>query len=301
VPLRRIPLPNPWLSATVLVWGFNFVAVKLLYLQMTPAALSLVRFAPMYLLLLLFCRVRGESLKYTRETIPVLWQGFLSLGVYMILFLEGMDRTSPAEGAIILATAPVFVAVMSVAAKQEQFTLGAILGAAIAFIGTAIVIGSGAQDKHGSLIGNLLVLSSAVVWAYGAVLSKPLVNKFSPLQSLTLSMPAALPILIPYGLMKTLEVPWANLTTQSWLMLLHIVVGAGFIGFLGFYEGVKDRGPAAAMLYQFFVPIVASASAYIVLRQGLNWWQAIGLGIVILGVVVATRARYLAAVRLASA
>ena len=285
----------------MLVWGFNFVAVKLLYLQMTPAALALVRFVPMYLLLLLFCRVRGERIQYTRESIPVLWQGFLSLGVYMILFLEGMDRTSPAEGAIILASAPVFVAIMSVLAKQERFTPGAILGAAIAFVGTAIVIASGAQSKDGSLIGNLLVLSSAVVWAYSSVLSKPLVNKYSPLQSLTLSMPAALPILIPYGLQRSLEVPWSNLTTQTWLMFLHIVVGAGFIGFLGFYEGVKDRGPAAAMLYQFFVPIIAAVSAYLMLRQGLNWWQALGLGIVILGVVVATRARYLAAARLASA
>jgi drug/metabolite transporter (DMT)-like permease len=114
-------------------------------------------------------------------------------------------------------------------------------------------------------------------------------------------MPAALPILIPYGLVKTLEVRWTELTTQSWLMFFHIVVGAGFIGFLGFYEGVKDRGPAAAMLYQFFVPIIAAVTAYFMLGQHLNWWQALGLAIVILGVVVATRSRYLAAARLASA
>jgi drug/metabolite transporter (DMT)-like permease len=190
---------------------------------------------------------------------------------------------------------------MSVMAKLERFTPGAIAGAAIAFVGTSIVIASGARGSGGSLTGNLLVLSSAMVWAYGAVLSKPLVNKYSPLQSLTLSMPAALPILIPYGIVQTMVVPWTKLTTQSWIMLIHIVVGAGFIGFLGFYEGVKDRGPAAAMLYQFFVPIVAAASAYVMLGQGLNWWQALGLAIVIFGVMVATRARYRAAARLANA
>lgn len=285
----------------VLVWGFNFVAVKLLFLQMTPAALSLVRFVPMYLLLLVFCRFRGESLRYTRETIPVLWQGFLSMGLYMVLFLEGMARTSAAEGAIILASAPVLVAVMAVIAKMERFTLGAIVGAAIAFLGTAIVIGAGVQGGKSSLLGNLLVLASAVVWAYGAVLSKPLVNKFTPLQSLTLSMPGALPILLPYGLKEAIDIPWANLTKQTWLMFVHVVVGAGFIGFLGFYEGVRDRGPAAAMLYQFFVPIVAAASAYLVLRQSLNWYQALGLAVVIFGVALATRARYQAATRLASA
>lgn len=300
MPSAKLPLPNPWLTATVLVWGFNFVAVKLLYQQMTPAAVSLVRFVPMYLLLVLLCLFRKESLKYTRESIPVLVQGFLSMGVYMVLFLEGMGATTAVEGAIILATAPIFVAIFSVMAKFERFTAGAIVGAVIAFCGTAIVIGSGSDGSHGTIAGNLMILGSSIVWAFSAVLSKPLVNKYSPVQSLTLSMPAALLILVPYGLMDTINSPWTSLTGQSWLMLIHIVIGAGVIGFLGFYEGVKAKGPAAAMLYQFFVPIVAAFCSYLLLRQGLNLWQAIGLAVVIGGVYISSRARYLAAARLAA-
>lgn len=300
MPSPKVPLPNPWLTATVLVWGFNFVAVKLLYQQMTPAAVSLVRFVPMYLLLVLLCLFRKESLKYSRDSLPVLWQGFLSMGVYMVLFLEGMEKTTAVEGPIILATAPIFVAIFSVMAKIERFTPGAIIGAVIAFCGTAIVIGSGSSGSHGTIAGNLMILGSAIVWAFSAVLSKPLVNKYSPIQSLTLSMPAALIILLPYGLMDTINSPWTTMTTQSWWMLIHIIFGAGVIGFLGFYEGVKAKGPAAAMLYQFFVPIVAAFCSYLLLRQGLNVWQALGLGIVICGVYVSSRARYLAAARLAT-
>lgn len=297
MPLRRLTLPNPWLAATVLMWGFNFPAVKVLYQQMTPAAVTLVRFVPMYLLLVLVCKWRGESLKYSRDSLPVLWQGFVSLGVYLILFMEGMRLTSAAEGAIILASAPVLVAIFSVMAKIERFTPGAILGAAIAFVGTAIVIGTGGKGSHGTLAGNLMIFASAVVWAYGAVLSKPLVNKYSPIQSLTLSMPAALIVLLPYGFMKTLQVPWTELTPTSWWMLLHVTFGAGFIGFLGFYEGVKAKGPAAAMLYQFFVPILAAYFGYLLLNEKLHIWQAVGLAVVIAGVLVASRARYLAAIK----
>ncbi len=297
---RRISLPNPWLSATVLVWGFNFPAVKVLYQQMTPAAVTLVRFVPMYLLLVLVCKWRGESLKYSRDSIPVLWQGFVSLGIYLILFMEGMKRTSAAEGAIILAAAPVLVAIFSAMAKYEKFTPGAILGCTIAFAGTAIVIGTGGKGSHGSLAGNLMVFSSAVVWAYGAVLSKPLVAKYSPVQSLTLSMPAALVALLPYGLLPTFQVPWSQLTGKSWLMLIHVALGAGFIGFLGFYEGVKAKGPAAAMMYQFFVPILAAYFGYLLLNEKLHVWQAAGLGVVIVGVLIASRARYKAAAALAA-
>lgn len=254
----------------------------------------------MYLLLVLFCLVRGESLKYGRETLPVLWQGFLSMGVYMVLFLEGMQRTSPAEGAIILATAPIFVAIFSVIAKYERFSSGAILGSVIAFLGTSIVIAAGSKSGGGNLAGNFIILASSVVWAYGAVLSKPLVNRYSPIQSLTLSMPAALLVLLPYGLMDTIRMPWSALTSQSWWMLIHITLGAGLIGFIGFYEGVKAKGPAAAMMYQFFVPIIASVFSWLLMDQGLNGWQAFGLAVVILGVFIASRARYFTASRLAA-
>lgn len=283
------------------MWGFNFPAVKVLYQQMTPAAVTLVRFVPMYLLLVLVCKLRGEVLRYGKDSWPVLWQGFVSLGIYLILFMEGMKRTSAAEGAIILAAAPVLVAVFSVMAKYEKFTPGAIAGCSIAFLGTAIVIGSGGKGSHGTIEGNLMVFSSAVVWAYGAVLSKPLVNKYSPVQSLTLSMPAALVVLLPYGLMPVLEAPWTTLTPTSWWMLAHVTFGAGFIGFLGFYEGVKAKGPAAAMMYQFFVPILAAGFGYLLLDEKLHLWQAVGLCVVIVGVLVASRARYQAAAILARA
>lgn len=279
------------------MWGFNFVALKLLYLQMTPQAVSLVRFVPMYLLLVLVCRYRGESLKYGPGSLPVLWQGFISLGLYMVLFLEGMKYTTAAEGAIVLAVAPVFSAVFSVIAKQERFTPGTVLGAIIAFVGTATVILAGAKNGHGTREGNLMILGSAITWAYGAVLSKSQVTRYSPVQALTLGMPGALLILIPYGIVETLRVPWGDLTPQTWWMLLHVVVGAGAIGFLGFYEGVKKIGPAAAMLYQYFVPIVATFFAYLMLKQSLSPWQAAGLGIVILGVAIASKARYDAALR----
>jgi len=299
---RRLPPPNPWLSATVLMWSFNFVAIKLLYQQMTPAALAIVRFVPMYLLLVLLCKLRREPLKYDKESFPVLWQGFIAMGVYMILFLEGMKRASAAEGAIILATAPIFSAILSMLRRIEPFTPGALIGAAIAFLGTALVIQSGASAGHTTLAGVVILLASALMWAYGAVLSKPLVVRYSPLQSFTLSMPAALAILIPYGIHDTLQVPWANLTTQTWLMLLHVTVGAGIIGFVGFYEGVKKIGPAQAMLYQYFVPILAAFFAVYFTHEALSMWQFAGLGIVIFGVAFATRARLIAAeqLRLAS-
>ncbi|HRE02021.1 MAG TPA: DMT family transporter, partial [Ilumatobacteraceae bacterium] len=76
-------------------------------------------------MLVAICQFRREPLTYPEGSTIALWiLGFLSMGVYMILFLEGMARTTAAEGAIILATSPVLTALLAVAMKHERFSWG---------------------------------------------------------------------------------------------------------------------------------------------------------------------------------
>lgn len=278
---------------TVVCWGFNFVALKLLFAEgLTPAATSLVRFLLMWGVLAAICRLRKEPLSYPEGSTIALWTlGFLSMGVYMILFLEGMARTTAAEGAIVLATSPVLTALVAVAMKRERFVWGALLGAVVAFIGVFLVVFAGDQNSHGTLLGNGLVLLSSLVWAYCAVQTRIFLDDMSPLRALTLSMPGALPILLVYGLAATLAVPWSDFTWVGWAMLAHITLLAGVVGFLGFFAGVRQVGSSGAMLYQFLVPPIAAFFAWALLKQPLLPQQGVGLVVVLAGVWWSTRSR----------
>jgi drug/metabolite transporter (DMT)-like permease len=206
-----------------------------------------------------------------------------------------MRGSGSAEGAIILATAPVFTTIFAVLYKQEEFSVGTLFGAVVAFAGTVLVILGGGAVSHGHLIANLLILVSSVVWAYGAVLMRPLLAKYSPTQALTLSMPGALLALIPYGLIPTLHMDWSAMTPLAWSMLAYISVLAGVVGFLGFYAGVRQIGAARAMMYQYFVSPTTAVFAYLVFGKALTLSQSVGLVIVITGVALASRSRLLAA------
>lgn len=279
--------------ATVVSWGFNFVTLKLLFAEgMTPAAASLVRFLLMWGVLVAICRFRRESLAYPEGSTIALWiLGFLSMGVYMILFLEGMARTTAAEGAIILATSPVLTFLLAVAMKRERFAWGALVGAVVAFVGVALVVFAGDHDSHGTLLGNGLVLLSSIVWAYCAVQTHVVVGDLSPLRALTLSMPGAIPILLVYGLGAALAVPWGQMTWVGWAALAHITLLAGVVGFIGFYAGVRQVGSSGAMLYQFLVPPIAAFFAWLLLGQALLPLQGVGLAVVLLGVWWSMRCR----------
>lgn len=296
----KIPLNVP-LTITALSWGFNFVALKELYWEMAPPVVSIVRYAVMFVLLVLICIVKRESLIPKREDF---WRiqgvGFIAMGLYMVLFMEGMKGTTPAEGAIVLATAPIFTFLFSCAMKQERFSLSALVGSLIAFAGVVLVILGGSAAGHGSIQGNLTILVASVVWAGGAVLMKPLLNHYKPVAVLTMAMPGALPVLIPYGLAATLATDFTRITPMGWFNFSTVAILSGVVAFVCFYTGLRQIGASAAVLYQYFVPPIAAFFAWVVMGKALGPIQFLGLAIVLGGVAYAGQARVRAA-RLAAA
>ena len=283
---------------TVLVWGYNFVALKLLYAEVTPAAAALMRHVLMYLLLVAVCQwwLSKENPEFRKTN--WLWGGWriaffgvLSMGIYMILFLEAVNRTSASEGAILIATAPLFTTLFAVIARQEAFSARVLVGALVAFSGVAMVVFAGDEIHFDHLVGNGLMLASAVGWALGAVVSRPLVKTKPAITVLTQSMPAALIILVPYAIQATLTTPWLNLAATSYFALAHFTILAGALGFVGFFYGVQKIGAPGAMYYQFCVAPVATLFAWIFLRDSLRPLQIVGMGVVLLGVILATAAR----------
>src|SRR2546423_1162218 len=140
----RFPRLSPALAVTMLLWGFNFIALKLVLREMTPNALALVRTVLAYALLLPICWFRGISLRYPAgEAWRVLLQGALAMGIYVVIFFRGMQGSTPAEGAIILGTSPAFTLLIALLVKQERFRIQALVGIAIAFAGVVLVVLSG--------------------------------------------------------------------------------------------------------------------------------------------------------------
>jgi drug/metabolite transporter (DMT)-like permease len=280
VRLRPGFVPNGYLLVTVATWGLNFVAIKEAYKEIAPPALALIRFLVMWLALAAVCLARKESLRYPRgDASRLLLLGFVSMGVYMVLFLEGMKGSAATEGAILLQTSPVFTALLAAAVRQERLRIGSLFGAAIALAGTALIIyGPG----HGSnkLLSNLLVVASAITWAYSIVLMRPLLLRHSPLRVLTLSMAGGLPVMAAYGLMPTMRENWGAVSPYAWLMFFHFAILSGVVAFLCFYQGVKQVGGPAATLYQFLVPVAALLFAMDIQAYRPTAFQILGLVVV---------------------
>lgn len=291
MPSRRSAFNLP-LATTMLLWAFNFVAVKLAYREVSPAALGLVRTVATYLLMAAFCLVRGESLRYPPGTAwRFLSMGFVASGLYMVAFLEGMGRTSAAEAAILLSTSPLFVMLLSAWFGFERLRQGTVAGALVALLGVGLVAAPepGAGGSH--WLGNGLVLLGSALWAVGVMLAKPLSESHSPYRVLLLSLPGAFAAIVPYGWTATFRTDWAALQPLTLAMVAYVAVFAGGVAFSLFYLGVRQVGPTGAMLYQYAVPPAAALLAWGILGQPVQPTQLAGMALTYAGLSWALRSR----------
>lgn len=278
------------MAVTVLLWGLNFPAVKVLYRVVDAPAVALCRTLLTALIMVPYCWAVRESLTYPKGYgFRIIAQGFVSLGVYMVLFMEGMRTAPPAVAAIILATAPILTTLAGVLAKQDKFEWRSLGGLIVSFVGAAMVLLGGAEKSEGELLGALLILLSAAVWAVGVVLVRPIMAVASPTRIFTLSMPGSLLVLIPYGLVPSLHTDWTNLSIIDWLVFTHVSVLSGGVAFVTYYLAVNRLGAARTGFYQYFIPPLAAFSSWLVLDAKLHPIQLLGLAVVLAGVIAGTR------------
>lgn len=282
-------MPHPALVFIVITWGINFSVIKIVLSDLDPSAAALTRYAIMLPALFLICWAFRVPLKYPEgQKWRYIFAGFMANGLYMVCFLEGMAKATATQGAIILATAPIWIALFAILKKQEVFTKHLAIGGALSFAGAVMVILAGGGSIEGSTEGALLVLVSAVLWAWSVVLMQPLVTTGSPFAVFTLTFPGGLIALLPYGLKATVQTDWAALPQKTWWALAYLIIVAGIGSFSAYYKGLADVGPAKTGMVQFFIPPAAAFFAWLIFSKPLVVWQIVGMAVVIAGTIVAS-------------
>ncbi len=123
--MRRVHLA---MLALVTVWGFNFALVKATFDELPPLVFNGLRFAiASVLLLLALRRIEPNRIQDWSKTMSepaargrVEWWklfvlGFIGNSAYQLFFILGLARTTAGNSSIILATTPIFIALLGVA------------------------------------------------------------------------------------------------------------------------------------------------------------------------------------------
>ena len=280
-----MPLPHILLALLVtLIWGVNFVVIKV----------GLEAFPP-----LLFCALRfalaALPLLFLRGPLPAPGWRIVQIGVLLgvvkfgLLFV-GMHLGMPAGlSSLVLQSQVFFTVLIAALVLGERPTLRALAGLALAATGLLLI---GSERSLGdSLVGFLLVVAAALAWAFANIATKR--SGASDMLRL-ICWVSLVPVLPLLGLSYLFEGPQAMgaaLGHLSWRgvgALLYIAFLATTVGF-ALWSFLLRRYPASLVTpFALAVPVSGLLSGWLLLGEALSplGWLACGLVFVGLAVTV---------------
>ena len=285
---------------TVLIWGVNFTLVKVALGYMAPLAYNAVRFSLATLVtmgvLAWQSRATGDrSLLRVpgRDIVPIILLGITGHTVYQAIFANGVARSTPANASLLLATSPIWVAILGYMLGIERISRTMFAGILLSFSGIILLVTSGGAVDLGSslLLGNILLLGCAVLWSVYTTASKPLLGRHSPLKLTAWSMLAGTIPLVLIGIPDLQRQDWTAVPPLAWGALLYSAVLAVTVGYTLWYSSVQRVGNVRTAIFSNLTPIVATAVAWLMLGDALTPLQLLGAAIVLIGLIVTRRGR----------
>jgi drug/metabolite transporter (DMT)-like permease len=301
-PARRAPLSTEsrtsdrgtdlGLVFLTLVWGVNFAVVKGALEHIPAMAFNGLRFPLASLTVYLILRSRGPlPIPERKDWLRLALLGIAGNGVYQLLFIQGLDRTTAGNTALLLATVPVWTAVLSAVLREgtlDRWVLGGI-GTTLAGM-VLVVTGGGARVGLGAatLTGDLLAAGAAFLWASYTVGSRGLILRYGSVPVTAWTLWSGSVVLVLLGLPELATLSWGAVPIVSgWGAVAFAGILALGLSYLLWYRGVHRLGSARTAAYSNLVPVVALLTAWALLGEVPSGLQWIGAVVIIGGIVLA--------------
>jgi drug/metabolite transporter (DMT)-like permease len=272
-------------------WAGNFIVVKDVLTLMPPVGFTFLRYALASVGLLVLLRwSEGEIRPPRHGAWRILALGGLGFGLYQILWTTGLTTIPAGDSALIIASAPVFTAVIAAAIGTDTLSPLRALGVVLSFAGVALVVASGVGiELAGSPVGFALTLGAALCWATYTAVGARVLRRVSPLVLTTWATIGGTLVLAPIGLAQ-LAAPGALGPVQA-AALPGILLAIAYSGLLAaaianviVFNGVRLLGPTRVTTIQSLIPAMAVVLAFLVLGEPIRLGQIVGGAIIVSGV-----------------
>lgn len=286
------------------VWGVNFPVVKSVLAVMHPHVLNTFRFAVSAVVLGgLYVHRRAQSgeafWKPLRDhPLQIALLGLLGFLVYQLSFILGLDRTTAGNAALIMASSPLWTAVMGFVLRIERLQRASWLALMMVLVGAVVIVLGGTKSvDFGSetFVGNVVMLAAAVAWGTYTALSKPALRFVSATGLTFLGLLFALPFLFAIGAPYFSTVGWADVTPLHWGAILFSGGLSTGLCIALWNNAVNRVGASETAVFGNLVPVVALISSLLLLGEAITPSQIVGGVFVIGGVLMMRRARRVSA------
>ena len=222
--------------------------------------------------------------------------GLLGVTAFFILYIYAVVLVGVAVAVVLLYTAPVFVAIMSWRFLGEPFTARKTVALLLTVAGCVLV--ARAYDPsllRVNAVGILCGLGSALTYALYSILGKFSLRRGYSIATMSLYVytigTAGLLVVTLFigdggansGGAGTLAV---GSDPGAWALLTALALFATIGALYAYTAGLRHLEAGAASILATFEPVVATALAFFVVGESIEWPQAVGGALILAGVLV---------------
>lgn len=276
----RVPLA---LVITTVFWASAFAGIRAGLEAYGPGQVALFRFLVASAVLAGYAALTRMRMPERKDIPAVFLAGLLAFAVYHVLLNYGEVTVSAGSASILIATAPVFTALLAVAFLGERLRVLGWIGMGVSFLGSAMIsLGEGeglSLDPRAALI-LLAALSTSAYF----VLQKPYLEKYGALAFTTYAIWAGTLLTLVYlpGLVSQLR----TAPTGTTLAMVYMGVFPTALGYVTYAYAFSRMPAARAASFLYVIPVMAYIIAWLWLGEVPTVLSVVGGVVTLAGVLL---------------
>lgn len=276
-----------------LIYGINYTVAKdIMPVFIKPFGLVLCRVVGA---LALFWIVHSFSYEKVerKDFLRLLACGIFGVFANQLMFLYGLDHTTPINAGIIMTSNPILVLIASAIILKNRITWTKISGIAIGIFGALLLLLFKKDFSFGSdtIRGDLFIFLNAISYGVYLVIAVPLMRKYKPITVITWVFTFGLIFVLPFGFNEFTEIDWSSFTTKIWWEVGFVVIATTFFAYLLNIYGLKKLSPAVVSTYIYLQPLLAAMVAIWAGKDSLDWIKIVAAVFIFSGVYLVSKTK----------
>ncbi|WJH39941.1 DMT family transporter [Aliirhizobium terrae] len=291
------PRPVDWLIFLLVPVFFstNIIFGRGIIGDVAPYTTAFLRWAGSTLVMLPFIYAdREAAFAFTRRHFWLwLLLGGLGMGICGGVVYWSLTYTTAANGTLIYTTSPLFIILFQWLFARRAIGALEFAGMAVAFAGVIAIVVRGDPSALLAMqfnIGDFGILIAAVAFAvYSILLKSPALKTLRPMALFGIIALSGALVLLPPTAIEVFNGGAVPDSAMDWWKIAGMVAFASLAAFFCFQHVVRVFGPATAGVTLYLMPPFSIVMAVIFLDEAFEPYHAVGIVLVLGGVILASR------------
>lgn len=273
-----------------LVWGLNYVSMKIVNQGLQPVFQNALRFGLAAIVVYGWCVARRIPLFRSDGTLLAGIAAGLLFGVEFALITLGLDYTSASRSVVFVYTMPFFVALGAhLFVPGERMNWLGFTGLLLAFFGVAFVFSDRLSlPSPTAIIGDILCVGAAILWAATTILIKTTkLRTASPEKVLLYQLAVA--SLIQFAAAPAFGPFFREVTPLVVYTFAFQVFIVASVTFLVWFWLIRNYPAARLTSFTFLTPVFGVIFGGLLLDEPISWKLGLALVLVAVGIYLVNR------------